>query len=190
MVRITRVYTRTGDKGTTHLAGGQKIAKSALRIEAYGTVDELNAFLGWAIEGMKDCGELDPLPSRMRRIQQELFDLGAQLAVLPEDRRADTPTIHKPLIDRLEQEIDEMNTHLPALTSFVLPGGGEIATRLHIARTVCRRAERAVVRLAEAEPLDGSEIAYLNRLSDWLFVAARYVAHQLGRDEILWSSNR
>ncbi len=190
MVRITHVYTRTGDKGSTHLAGGQQLAKSALRIEAYGSVDELNAFIGWAIEGIADQDNLTGLCLRMQRIQQELFDLGAQLAVLPQDRRPDTPMIHQQMIDRLEQEIDEMNTSLPALTSFVLPGGGEIATRLHIARTVCRRAERAVVRLSETEPLEGIEIAYLNRLSDWLFVAARYTAHQLGKDEILWQPKR
>ncbi len=187
MVRITRVYTRTGDQGTTHLAGGQKISKSHLRIEAYGTVDELNSVIGWCVVSASSPRIPEKFSRRLTIIQNELFNLGSQLAVLPEDRRDNTPRITSTAIQRLEKEIDEMNEPLPDLTSFVLPGGSELASRLHIARAVCRRAERTLVHLLEAnEPLDGTEIPYLNRLSDWLFVAARYVIFLEGKEEILW----
>jgi len=187
MVRITRVYTRTGDKGTTRLAGGQSISKSHLRIEAYGTVDELNSVLGWCAVAVESLPNSSSLFAWLRTIQNELFNLGSQLAVLPEDRRETTPVITPNAIERLEKQIDEMNNDLPALTSFILPGGSEAAARLHIARSVCRRAERILVHLQESEEhLDGTEIPYLNRLSDWLFVAARFVIHQEGKSEILW----
>ncbi len=186
MVRITKVYTKTGDAGKTRLAGGQEIAKNAARIEAFGTVDELNAFLGWAVQGLSSEDQLPELQKRMMRIQNELFDLGSQLAVLAEDRREGTPVIISSDVERLESEIDDMNDDLPPLKSFILPGGGELATRLHISRTVCRRAERQLVRLLEKETLDGTELPYLNRLSDWLFVASRYVSWQTGNDEFLW----
>ncbi len=185
MVRLTRIYTRTGDGGQTRLAGGQSISKTHARIEAYGTVDELNAFIGLTLEAASGVPELNP---RLVRIQNELFDLGAQLAVLPEDRRPNTPVIGTEHIQQLEKEIDEMNRDLTPLKSFVLPGGSELLARLHIARTVCRRAERAVVRLGELEVLDGTEIPYLNRLSDWLFVAARFAAHHTGMAERLWEA--
>ena len=186
MVRINKVYTRTGDAGNTRLAGGQEVSKSSLRIEAYGTVDELNAVLGLAAESFSSNGNLKSLRQKILRIQNELFNLGSQLAVLPEDRREGTPVITGPDISRLETEIDEMNDGLPALKSFILPGGGEISARLHLARTVCRRAERETIRLAQEEQLDGQEIPYLNRLSDWLFVAARYVSRKSGTAENLW----
>ena len=187
MVRITKVYTKTGDKGMTHLAGGQEVPKTAQRIEAYGTVDELNAVLGLVAEALRGASNaLAGLLSQILRIQNELFDLGSQLAVLPRDRREGTPVIHNADIERLEHEMDEMNHLLPSLRSFILPGGGEVAARLHLARTVCRRAEREVIRLAAADPLDGSEIPYLNRLSDWLFVAGRFAAHHSGIPETLW----
>ena len=190
MVRITKVYTKTGDAGKTRLAGGQEIAKTAERIEAYGTVDELNAFLGWAVQSLSNQDQLTDLQQQLLRIQNELFDLGSQLAVLPEDRREGTPVIQEADVTRLEGEIDIMNDDLPALKSFILPGGGEVSTRLHIARTVCRRAERQLVRLAETEALDGTELPYLNRLSDWLFVASRYAAWQTGQPELLWKPNQ
>ncbi|RMG67337.1 MAG: cob(I)yrinic acid a,c-diamide adenosyltransferase [Calditrichaeota bacterium] len=186
MVRINRVYTRTGDAGQTRLAGGQVVRKSDARIEAYGSVDELNAFIGLAIEALATEAWQKRMVVQMLRIQNELFDLGAQLAVLPEDRRSNTPTITQVHIKRLEEEIDSMNRDLAPLKSFILPGGSELLARLHVARTVCRRAERALVRLAERETLDGSEIPYLNRLSDWLFVAARFAAHHSGTTERLW----
>lgn len=186
MVRITKVYTKKGDKGMTYLAGGQRVSKTSLRIEAYGSVDELNAALGMVGESLRKQPELSELKRQIYRIQRELFDLGSQLSVLAEDRRTDTPVIKKKYIQKLETEMDEMNNHLPHLTSFILPGGGEISARLHLARTICRRAERNTWRLAETEPLDGIELSYLNRLSDWLFVAARFAAHQLGIEETLW----
>jgi cob(I)alamin adenosyltransferase len=186
MVSINRVYTRQGDGGMTHLAGGQRVHKTDPRIETYGGVDELNACLGLAAEGMRGEERLADLHRHALRIQNELFDLGAQLAVLPEDRRPDTPRISAAQVERLEREIDEMNDLVPALRSFILPGGGEIAVRLHLARTVCRRVERTALHLAAAEPLDGTELPYLNRLSDWLFVASRYAGARLGIEELLW----
>ncbi|MEE9171115.1 MAG: cob(I)yrinic acid a,c-diamide adenosyltransferase [bacterium] len=186
MVRITKVYTKTGDKGMTTLAGGQKVSKSSARIEAYGGVDELNASLGLACEEMRGVGDLSELRTSILRIQNELFDLGSQLAVLPEDRREDTPVIGQVDIDRLEHEIDGMNEDLPALKSFILPSGGKISAYLHAARTVCRRVERGLVVLSETETLDGVEIPYINRLSDWLFVGSRFVSKRLGMEENLW----
>ncbi len=187
MVRITKVYTKTGDHGMTRLAGGQQIKKTHPRIEAYGCVDELNATLGVVIETLKDCPQvLLRLKAALLRIQNELFDLGAQLAVLAEDRRGNTPVISKRDVTRLEKEIDEMNEPLPPLTSFILPGGGLTATQLHVSRTVCRRAERQILRLSETDPLDGTEIPYINRLSDWLFVASRFAAHHQNIPETLW----
>lgn len=186
MVRITKVYTKKGDKGMTRLAGGQQVSKTSLRIEAYGGVDELNAALGLVAESLRNQPGLSQIRKNILRIQNELFNLGSQLAVLAQDRRKNTPVIQHEDIKRLESEIDEMNESLPHLTSFILPGGGEISARLHLVRTVCRRVERNTLRLSEAEPLDGTELPYLNRLSDWLFVTARYVAHEMGIKETLW----
>lgn len=186
MVRITKVYTKTGDKGKTRLAGGQEVSKTDHRIEAYGTVDELNSVLGIVAEKLSHQKKLGSLWEQVLRIQNELFNLGSQLSVLSEDRRENTPVVHLKDVERLEDEIDTMNAALPPLTSFILPGGGEIAAWLHLARTVCRRAEREVIRLSGEAALDGSEIPYLNRLSDWLFVAARYVARETGKKETLW----
>jgi cob(I)alamin adenosyltransferase len=186
MVRITRVYTRKGDGGATSLAGGHRIHKTDPRIEAYGGVDELNACLGLAVQAMREEARLAALLERALGIQNELFDLGAQLAVLAADRRPDTPRITPARVGRLEREIDEMNAEVEPLRSFILPGGGEVAARLHLARTVCRRTEREVLRLGAVEPLDGTEVPYLNRLSDWLFVAARFAAWKVGAPETLW----
>jgi cob(I)alamin adenosyltransferase len=146
----------------------------------------LNAALGLAAESLREQKAMAQLRERILRIQNELFNLGAQLAVLPEDRRKNTPLILKENISLLEHEIDEMNENLPHLTSFILPGGGEVSARFHLARTICRRVERNTLRLSENEPLDGTEIPYLNRLSDWLFVAARFAAKQTGIEETLW----
>ncbi len=190
MVRINKVYTRNGDAGQTRLAGGQEVSKTSRRIEAYGTVDELNAALGLAAEALTAHGNLTALRQKILRIQNELFNLGSQLAVLPGDRREGTPVIAAADINRLETEIDEMNDSLPSLKSFILPGGGEISARLHLARTICRRAERETIRLAQDEPLDGPEIPYLNRLSDWLFVASRYVSQKTGQEENLWQPGK
>lgn len=185
MVRITKVYTKKGDKGKTQIAAKIPLSKNSLRIHALGDIDELNAFLGFTAESLLHQAVIS-LKTDILRIQNELFNLGAQLSVLPEYRRNDTPHIHQDDIKKLEDEIDDMNTALPPLTSFILPGGDEISARFHVARTVCRRAERTVIALSEIEQLDGTEIPYLNRLSDWLFVAARYVTSQLEIQENLW----
>ncbi len=187
MVKITKVYTRQGDSGETHLGGGTRIAKDSTRIQAVGEIDELNAMLGHAICSMEFISDLSVIVNSCIRIQNELFNLGAELTVLPEKRRENTPTIELRNIDQLEKEIDQFNKALSVLTSFVLPGGGEVSTRLHLARTVCRRAERSMVALSkEAQNLDGVELPYINRLSDWLFVAARYTALKLNKRELLW----
>ncbi|MFL5314418.1 MAG: cob(I)yrinic acid a,c-diamide adenosyltransferase [Microvirga sp.] len=184
MVALTRIYTRTGDKGTTGLASGERRKKHDLRVEAYGTVDETNACLGLA--RLHTEGEVDTMLSR---IQNELFDLGADLAT-PETEK---PLPYEPLrildaqVERLEREIDRLNEALSPLRSFVLPGGSPAAAALHLARTVCRRAERLVVALAEkpGEAVSPAAIKYLNRLSDFLFVASRFVNDRGGGD-VLW----
>lgn len=186
MVTLNRIYTRTGDAGTTRLATGESVSKSALRVEAYGAVDETNACLGLARLHTYEAPELD---AALARIQNELFDLGADLSTPP--RPEETPGQALRILDsqvaRLEREIDAMNDELPPLASFVLPGGSPPAAALHLARTVCRRAEREAVRLLEAgEPVSGPALRYLNRLSDFLFVAARYANR--GGGEVFWVS--
>jgi len=167
MVRINRVYTRAGDTGTTALGGGQRVPKESLRIEAYGTVDELNSVLGVAI-----AAGLDPsMRERFHIIQQ-------------------VPRVEPRHVEQLEHWIDEWNEALEPLTSFILPGGDLAAAQLHVARTVCRRAERAVVALSREEPIGAEVIPYLNRLSDFLFVAARYQAKLAGVGDILWDSRK
>ena len=190
MVRLNKIYTKKGDLGETRLAGGQKIKKNSLRIEAYGTADELNSVLGYLAEGLRENSDMVVLVKKIYRIQNELFNLGAQLAVLPQDRRVNTPVITKKNIQTLETELDEMNTILPELKSFILPGGGELSARAHLARTVCRRLERRVVELCEHEKLDGTEIPYINRLSDWLFVFARYLSKMKNVKENLWEPDK
>jgi cob(I)alamin adenosyltransferase len=184
VVALNRIYTRTGDTGTTGLASGERRKKHDLRVEAYGTVDETNACLGLA--RLHTDGEVDAMLSR---IQNELFDLGADLAT-PETEK---PLPYEPLrildaqVERLEREIDRLNEELSPLRSFVLPGGSPAAAALHLARTVCRRAERLVVALAEKpqEKVSPAAIKYLNRLSDFLFVASRFVNDRGGGD-VLW----
>jgi cob(I)alamin adenosyltransferase len=184
VVALNRIYTRTGDTGTTGLASGERRKKHDLRVEAYGTVDETNACLGLA--RLHTEGEVDAMLSR---IQNELFDLGADLAT-PETEK---PLPYEPLrildaqVERLEREIDRLNEALSPLRSFVLPGGSPAAAALHLARTVCRRAERLVVALAEkpGEAVSPAAIKYLNRLSDFLFVASRFVNDRGGGD-VLW----
>jgi cob(I)alamin adenosyltransferase len=187
-VRINRVYTRTGDAGDTHLVGGQKVRKDDLRLEAYGTVDELNAHVGAAVVS---CAELnlDEMAALLQRVQNQLFNLGSLLATLPGDLRPQQPRVGGEDVERLEAEIDAYNAELPALRSFVLPGGCRANTDLHLCRTVCRRAERVCVTLARREPLDPWAIPYLNRLSDAFFVWSRWVAVRAGRREVLWTPN-
>jgi cob(I)alamin adenosyltransferase len=187
MVTLNRIYTRTGDAGSTRLATGATVSKSDRRVEAYGAVDETNACLGLARVHTRGTGELDAI---LARLQNELFDLGADLATpaAADEAPGSRLRILDGQVERLEREIDALNAELPALTSFILPGGGAAAAALHLARTVCRRAEREAVRLVEAgEPVSGPAMRYLNRLSDLLFVAARY-ANDKGAAEVFWAS--
>jgi cob(I)alamin adenosyltransferase len=179
-VRLTRIYTRGGDAGQTSLGDGSRVSKLDLRLAAYGTVDELNAALGVVLT-------VDP-PESIRdvlvRVQNELFDLGADLSV-PVDA-GQRLRIEQPLVDRLEHDCDRFNAELPELRSFVLPGGTPAASQLHVARTVCRRAERETIRAAQEHELSPLTVVYLNRLSDLLFVLARAANALEGRDEPLW----
>ncbi len=187
MVTLNRIYTRSGDSGSTRLATGATVSKADPRVETYGAVDETNACLGLARLHTANAMALDAM---LARIQNELFDLGADLATpaKPDEAVGSMLRILDSQVDRLEGEIDELNAELPALTSFVLPGGTDAAAALHLARTVCRRAEREAVRLVESgEAVSGSALRYLNRLSDLLFVAARY-ANNRGAAEVFWKS--
>ncbi len=185
---LNRIYTKTGDQGQTHLAGGQSVPKDALRIECYGTVDELNAFVGMACIS---AGESVPeIATILRRVQHELFNLGSILATKPEDVHPKQARITDAEIRQLEIEIDRMNADLAPLRSFVLPGGTRLNTELHVCRTVCRRAERLAVGLAREEQIPPEIIQYLNRLSDAFFVWSRWVNHSLGVPEILWEPNK
>jgi cob(I)alamin adenosyltransferase len=184
---INRVYTRRGDSGQTSLAGGQRLPKNDLRIEAYGTVDELNSFIGLARESARELPELDRI---LRRVQHELFNLGSILATLPEDVHPKQARITATESEQLEREIDRMNEGLPALRSFVLPGGSRLNAELHICRTICRRAERVCVALAATTEVDEAILKYLNRLSDALFVWSRWASQQLGVAETLWEPNQ
>jgi cob(I)alamin adenosyltransferase len=190
-MRITKVYTRTGDKGTTRLVGGQKVSKDDLRIEAYGTVDELNAILGLVraelgrSETPEDARTL--LDGWLQTIQNDLFNLGSDLATRAEDRWEGMRLVEAKDATRLEHEIDQMNEELPPLKEFILPGGGPVGAFLHQARTTCRRAERVVIDLMELEVEVGDgPMRYLNRLSDFLFVLGRWAARALGEPEFLW----
>ncbi len=189
-VIINRVYTRGGDSGQTRLAGGQSVDKTDPRIEAYGTLDELNACLGVVVEAL--AMEPDPsdaarlLGTRIRRIQNELFDVGGELATLAEDRHPQQAIIAPDHVARLEEEIDAVNADLPTLRSFVLPGGGMVSAHMHVARTVCRRAERRLVDLQRSDAQRDEVLQYVNRLSDWLFVMGRQAAIATGHGEVLW----
>ncbi len=191
MVTLNKIYTRTGDKGDTALATGERVPKHALRIESYGTTDELNAVLGIARLHTQAMPDLDAMLSR---IQNDLFDLGADLATPYKGPNEQEELGYEPLrivasqVDRLESEIDCMNEELEPLRSFILPGGHEAAAHLHHARTVCRRAERIATALAgeAGEEISEACLQYLNRLSDFLFVAARYVNKAEGDGDVLW----
>jgi cob(I)alamin adenosyltransferase len=187
-VRINRVYTRTGDQGETGLVGGRRVGKDSLRIECYGTVDELNAVLG--VARLHSQGhpknEIAALDLIFVRVQNELFNLGSMLATRAEDLRPTQPVIEPRHVEQLEHEIDRYNEGLPELRSFVLPGGGPLGAYLHLARTVCRRAERLAVALRRQEEVAAEAIRYLNRLSDALFVWARWAAAASATPEELW----
>jgi len=189
-IRITRVYTRTGDRGETRLAGGKKIAKDAQRIETYGTIDELNAILGLARSfneaEMSRSAASRRLDGILKQIQNELFDIGGELAMPPENARAKAGAVGPGEVAALEQCIDECLKDLEPLNSFILPGGGRVAAFLHQARTVCRRAERELVRLSRDEPVGEWPSKYLNRVGDLFFVLARWIGRHLEEPEILW----
>ncbi|WP_438036844.1 cob(I)yrinic acid a,c-diamide adenosyltransferase [Sorangium sp. So ce204] len=194
-ITINRVYTRQGDGGLTRLVGGQLVPKDDARIETYGTVDELNALVGAARQTLIELlpgapGEgaqrLVELGRTLLRVQHELFNLGSILATLPEDVHPKQPRVTQAEIDLLEAEMDRCQADLPPLRSFVLPGGSRLNTDLHVARTVCRRAERCCVRLAQDGHADPHAVRYLNRLSDALFVWSRWAAALLGTPELLW----
>ena len=179
-----KIYTKTGDKGTTSLIGGTKVLKSHLRIEAYGTVDELNSYIGLC----KDLLQDKPGRDILQEIQDRLFTIGSSLACDPEkEPKMKIPDLKENDIELLEKEIDRMNETLPPMKSFILPGGHITVSHLHIARCICRRAERCCVRLeSEKEEIEPIVIKYLNRLSDHLFMLARYTSHQLKAEEIPW----
>jgi cob(I)alamin adenosyltransferase len=193
-IYLHRIYTKAGDKGQTALVGGKKVSKDSPRIEAYGTVDELNAVVGLLRKANRDEAGPDDARARLdailARVQNELFNLGSLLATLPEDLSEKQPRIEARHVEALEREIDELNENLPALRSFTLPGGGWVSSWLHLARTVCRRAERIVVHLASIETVDGECVRYLNRLSDALYVFGRWNVRQRGEEEPLWTPEK
>ena len=171
------------------MAGGQRVPKDSPRIESYGTVDELNSFIGMAMVTASDQPKLSPLVEILRRVQHELFNLGSILATRPEDVHPKQPRVTQAEIDQLEREIDRMNEVLGPLRSFVLPGGTRLNTELRAARTICRRAERLVIALSRTESVPPEAVRYLNRLSDALFVWSRWVNHTVGVPEVLWQPN-
>lgn len=177
-----KIYTKKGDSGTTGLLGGTRVPKHHLRIEAYGTVDELNSWLG-ILAGISVVSDQHEL---LIQTQSHLFTLGSHLARDPDKDKMTLPTINTAMTTELEKAIDQMEKHLPALTNFILPGGSTDAAWCHVARCVCRRAERCVTALAESGPVDSEILAFLNRLSDYLFVLGRYVSFKSGSPEILW----
>jgi cob(I)alamin adenosyltransferase len=187
-MRIDRVYTRGGDKGDTSLIGGERVSKASLRLDCYGTVDELNATIGLVLEALEPSPASAFLTPILRRVQNELFNLGAELATADAETRAKLPRIEQRHVDALERDIDAVNDELPALKSFVLPGGGWPSAYLHLARTVCRRGERLVVELASREDVGELAVGYLNRLSDALFVWGRWCVLKDGKPEPLWDS--
>lgn len=184
MVVLNKIYTKTGDAGETALGNGARVAKHSMRVTAYGTSDELNAFLG--VARLEATGEMD---TALSRIQNDLFDLGADMCRpdMEKDAESDYPPLRMTdaQVTRLESEIDVMNAKLEPLRSFILPGGSTLSAHLHVCRTVARRAERLAVELATMEAINSSAVKYLNRLSDWFFVAGR-IANNDGKDDVLW----
>jgi len=185
MPRITKVYTRTGDDGTTGLGTGGRVGKDSPRIEAYGTVDELNSQVGLALS----CGVNDAIAPALRAIQNDLFHLGSDLCIPEEEKeRQPVPRIEERHVAALESLMDRLSEELAPLANFVLPGGAPAAAQLHVARTVCRRAERLVVALSRSEAVGPHTVEYLNRLSDALFVMARHENNRRGIPDVLWNS--
>jgi len=179
-----KIYTRTGDDGTTGLFGGSRVSKADPRIDCYGTIDELNAGIGLA--AVVANGSAAKLGSMLADVQNELFVIGSHLATPSSANASALLPVEEIAIARLEQQIDEAEADLPTLRNFILPGGSELSGRLHLARTICRRAERLLVAFASSTAIDGIEIRYLNRLSDWLFVQARWANHVQGVTDVPW----
>jgi len=186
-IALNRIYTKQGDKGETCLVGGQRVPKDTLRIECYGTVDELNCFIGRAAVM---AAELPRLQAMLIRVQHELFNLGSILATLPEDVHPKQPTVTSVEVEQLERDLDLLNADLAPLRSFVLPGGTMLCAELHICRAVCRRAERLLVTLSHQESVPVDSIKYLNRLSDAFFVWSRWANVSVGAEEVLWKPNQ
>lgn len=183
--RLSKIYTRTGDDGTTGLGDGTRVAKDSARVGAYGTVDELNSVIGMVLaQATLEANFPAAVRETLVQVQHELFDLGGELCI------PGMTMIHAADIDRLEVTLDAFNADLPALKDFILPGGGMAASCCHLARTVCRRAEREVIALSRIEPVRAEAITYLNRLSDLLFVLARVLARASGHGEVLWQHER
>jgi len=185
-----KIYTKTGDKGETGLMGGKRLSKDSLRIRAYGEIDELNAVLGvcGAVNVHSNYSGYSDVNNKIHQLQLELFDLGADLAT-PLDEKFEVPRVSQQQIDQLEQWIDEMDAKLPPLKNFILPEGSEVVTQLHVARTVCRRAERSIVELQNTEAIGELVVVFVNRLSDFLFVLARLVNMLEGGKEELWGKD-
>lgn len=182
---MVKVYTRTGDRGTTSLFGGKRVDKNSLRIRAYGEVDELNSLLGVVVSDLRHSNGILGILKKMYRVQTELFVLGADLAT-PREIKVKIPRITKSFVTRLEKEIDKWSTSLPQLRNFILPGGSTVGAKLHLARTVARRVERSIVELSNQEKINKNAQVYINRLSDWLFTLARYINRFEGATEISW----
>jgi len=198
---MVKIYTKTGDSGTTSLFGGKKLSKNDARVEAYGCVDELNSVLGMIIADLNYSSSASRETSFMRnspqgrivnkllRIQKELFVLGTDLAS-PSDVKVKIPRVKKPLVIRLEQEIDSWVKNLPKLRNFILPGGSKVGSQLHLARSIARRAERVIASLSSKEKINQNALIYVNRLSDWLFVLARYVNKLENQKESIWKGRK
>jgi len=184
LIKLNKIYTKTGDGGDTALGDGERVLKDSLRVSAYGNVDELNASIG-----IITLYANTELKRKLKNIQNDLFDIGADLCVPISEKNKDRLRLSTNQIETLELEIDEMNSILEPLNSFVLPGGCRSATFLHMARTICRRAERSVVSLRSREKINDNTLVYLNRLSDWLFVASR-VENQENSSEVLWAPGK
>lgn len=184
-----KIYTKTGDDGTTGLLGGSRVRKCDARIECYGTIDELNAAIGVALVALEAAPALSDCVEPLRLVQCDLFNAGSHLATPDESPyKANLPPLDETMITRLEMQIDAAETELTPLRNFILPGGTEASARLHLARTICRRAERLLVDFSFDRPVPAVILTYLNRLSDWLFVQARLCNHRLGRPDVPWRS--
>ena len=189
MVKINKIYTRTGDDGQTGLVGGARVAKDSIRVRAYGDIDELNSFLGWA-RTICERTSGHALLSKLQELQNDLFDLGSELATPPGGAWPGMVTIQPHHAQKLEHWIDELMDGIPELRSFVLPGGTDLNSALHVARCVCRRAERSALELSRTEPVSKELLIFINRLSDLLFAMARFESHRSGTPEYLWTPGK